>query len=126
MGYSYDLFLRNSSIFVDAQNAEAVTRIFADAGYETDVDSSGNIVGCNPDGSGIVDDDTLYEALAPFMRDGSFLEICNEMGDNWRRVFAGGSCKRVSAIVVWPNPEAPPDIAQRIYEAFTQHLMADQ
>jgi len=125
MGYSYDLFLRNNSIFVDAQNTEAVVKIFTDAGYETDFDAQGNIVGCNTDGSGIVDEDTIYEALAPYMRDGSFLELCNEMGDTWRWVFIGGKHMRMNAVVLWPRPDAPPDLPQLARSAFAHHLMAE-
>jgi len=125
MGYSYDLLLCNSNIFVEAQHAERVAEIIADAGYELDGDENGNINGFTSDGSDICDDDELYQTLAPFLRSGSFLELSNELGDTWRWVFFDGNCKRINPVTLWPKPDAPPGISRVIHEAFAQNLMAD-
>jgi len=124
MSYSYDLFLLDSSIFVEASQAETVAQILIESGYETDADESGNITGFTSDGSAIRGDEELYQALAPYMRSGSFLELCDEMGNIWRWVFNNGNCGIVYAVVLWPNPGAPPELSQQIHKAFAQHLMA--
>jgi len=125
MGYSYDLFLRNSNIFIEAQHATAATRILEDAMFTIKTDEKGNIKHFDFDGNSMPDDEEFCKALAPFMRDDCFLEFCNEMGDNWRWVFADGNCKRVSAVVLWPKPDAPPGIQQFIQKAFGPHLMTE-
>jgi len=123
MGNSYDVFLRDSSIFVEARHAETVTRMLTKAEYVTEADGEGNITSLYFDGSGMGDDEELYQALAPYMRDGSFLELCNEMGDIWRWVFEGGKCVRVAPVMLWPKPGAPRDILRQMQKAFAQHLM---
>jgi len=124
MGNSYDIFLRDSSIFIGAQHAETATRILAEAEYATVADEEGNITSFYFDASGMGDHEELYQSLAPFMRGGSFLELCNEMGDLWRWVFDDGKCIRTSPVVLWPKPGAPRDIPQQTQKAFAQHLMA--
>jgi hypothetical protein len=126
MGYCYDLLLRNSRIFVKAEDTDSVVHILEESGYETDFDENGNIDGFTSDGSTLRDDDEFYQALAPFMQSGNFLELSNELGDTWRWVFFDGTCKRMNPVMLWPNPDAPPDLSQHMQAAFTQHLMADQ
>jgi len=125
MSYRYELYLRDSSIFAEAQHAETVSHILIDSGYEIDVDESGNIVGFYTEGSDICDDDELYQAFAPFLRSGSFLELSNEQGDTWRWVFFDGNCKRINPVMLWPKPDAPPGISRKIHEAFSQQLMPE-
>jgi len=125
MGNSYDVFLRDSSIFVEARHAAIVTRMLTEAEYVTVVDEKGNITSFYFDGNGMGDDEELYQSLAPYMRDGSFLELCNEMGDIWRWVFESGKCVRATPVMLWTKPGAPRDIQRQMQKAFAQHLMAE-
>ena len=123
MSSSCDFFLSDSNIFVAAQYAEAVTQMLRTAEYETVFDDDGNITSFYYNGSGMGDDEELYQALAPYMRSGCFLEVCNEMGNAWRWVYCDGVCTRVCPVVLWPKPDAPRELSRQIQTAFSQHLM---
>ena len=125
MSYRYDIYLRDSSIFAEAQHTETISHILVDSGYEMDVGENGNIAGFYTEGSDICDDDELYQALAPFLRSGSYLELSNELGDTWRWVYFDGSCKRINPVMLWPKPDTPPGISRQIHEAYSQILMPD-
>lgn len=120
-----DIFLRDSSVFVEARHTDAVAPILAAAGFISDVDKAGNITRMDFDGHDMSDDEELCEALAPFMRDGSFLEFCDEKGYIWRWVFDAGDCVSVDAVIIWPKPDTPSGIRRQIQKAFESHLMTE-
>jgi len=122
---SRNTFLRDSSIFVAAQDADAVASILADTGYIQENDEKGNIIRMDFDCCDMREDEGLYKALAPFMRDGSFLEFNDDLGNVWRWVFHGGDCSSVYAIVLWPKPGMPGNIKQDILTAFGPNLMEE-
>jgi len=125
MSSSSDFFLRDSSIFIEQRHAAIASQLIADAEYESVIDAQGNITSFYFDGSDMGDDEALYRSLAPYMRDGSFLEICNEMGNIWRWTYHDGVCASIDPIMHWPKPDAPRDLYRQIHTAFEQHLMTE-
>ena len=121
-----DYYLRDSSIFIETRHADIAVGILAKAEFEAVFDDAGNITHFQSVCDDMRDNEELYQALAPYMRSGCYLEHCNEMGDVWRWVFNGDKCERITAIMLWPIPSAPGNIAQQIQKAFAKHLMADQ
>jgi len=119
----YTVFLRNSDVFVAARHAQAVIALIEDTGYIVNKDDEGNIDYMDYDSWDMRNGEELYQALAPFMRDGSFLELIGDANDIWRWVFYGGKCHMIDAIELWPKPGTPADLAQQIHTAFEQHLM---
>ena len=115
---SRDIVLRDSSTFIEAQHAGDAAKILSGAEFETVVNEKGDITCFYFDGCDMPDDEELCRALAPFMREGSFLEFCDGLGNLWRWVFNNGNCGIVYAVVLWPKPDAPPDIRQQIHKAF--------
>jgi len=120
-----EFFLRNSNVFVKAKYADKITQIFSRANLTTEADDDGNITDIYFDVNLICVDENLFKELVPFMRDGSFFEFCDEMGNIWRWVFHDGDCGSVDAVVLWPKPGSPPDISQQIHKTFEQHLMTE-
>jgi hypothetical protein len=64
----------------------------------------GDIVGVSWWGDKYRDDDNeLLEAIAPVVKDGSYIELCGEDGDSWRLVFKNGEMKEIRPKVIWED-----------------------
>ena len=44
---------------------------------------------------------TWMEAIAPFVENGSYIEMCGEDGDQWRWVFNNGTMKEIRPKTIW-------------------------
>lgn len=64
---------------------------------------TGDVVDICFNGEKLGDDETLFSALAPFVEDGSFIEMGGEDDALWRWVFKGGKCQEVYAEITWPE-----------------------
>ena len=53
------------------------------------------------DGEKLGDDYQLFEVLAPFVEDGSYIEMSGEDGCLWRWVFENGKCKEIYPNIIW-------------------------
>ena len=71
--------------------------------YEPEVDDGGNIVGFEFSGEKIGDEDRMFRAIAPFVKDGSFIEMHGEDGARWRWKFVNGQMKEINARIVWDD-----------------------
>lgn len=60
-----------------------------------------DIVGLEFTGEKSGDDEGLFKAIAPYVMDGSYLEIVGEGGGRWRYVFRRGECRRVEPKITW-------------------------
>lgn len=56
-------------------------------------------------GEKIGDDLILFQAIAPFVKKGSYIEMQGEDGALWRWVFNGKTCQEVNARVEWDDDE---------------------
>lgn len=65
------------------------------------LDEEGNIEDLCFVGEKRGDDDILFGALAPFVEDGSYIEMQGEDGERWRWIFAKGTMRRRTPKVVW-------------------------
>jgi len=52
-------------------------------------------------GEKLGDDIVLFEAIAPFVKSGSYIDMQGEDGHNWRWSFKKGKCKELSGRVVY-------------------------
>jgi hypothetical protein len=51
------------------------------------------------------DEDTLFAVLAPFVEDGSFIEMRGEDDTVWRFLFRSGECHEIFPSIIWPDIE---------------------
>jgi len=51
------------------------------------------------------DDEVLLNAIAPYVEDGSYIEIAGEDADWWRWVFKGGKMFEITPEITWPEPQ---------------------
>lgn len=53
------------------------------------------------EGEKLGDDYNLFCAVAPFVEDGSYIEMSGEDGCLWRWVFENGKCKEIYPTITW-------------------------
>lgn len=75
----------------------------AEWGYPVDVDDAGNIAFINFHGEKMGDETHMFKAIAPYVEDGSFIEMEGEDGSLWRWVFRDGEVIEVEPVIVWPS-----------------------
>jgi hypothetical protein len=89
---------------VKTENFGRVYKNLESYGYAPDTDDDGNIIGLEFVGDKVVyDEEKMFQKIAPFVEDGSFIEMRGEDGAMWRWVFSGGTVREVRATVVWPE-----------------------
>jgi hypothetical protein len=56
------------------------------------------------DGEKIGNEEVLFDAIAPFVESGSFIEMHGEDGCQWRWLFRNGKCYEIYPELTWPEP----------------------
>lgn len=69
--------------------------------WEADLDNDGNITKLSFVGEKLGDDKHLFNVLAPYIEDGSFIEMRGEDGYMWRWIFENGMCKEIEGKVTF-------------------------
>ncbi|MDP8218651.1 MAG: hypothetical protein P9M03_07995 [Candidatus Theseobacter exili] len=67
--------------------------------YGTSVEDDGNVKITYFQGEKWGDDEVLYKAIAPFVKNGSLIEVVGEDGCHWRYIFFNGKAKHQDGIV---------------------------
>ncbi len=76
-----------------------------EAGFETEKDRDGNVVGLVFTGEKLGYQFDLLWAIGPFAKDGSYLEFIGEDFSMWRWVFRKGELIEITPDIIW-NMEA--------------------
>lgn len=90
----------NTSDFVNAPDLKTAMTAWR---WEIDEDENGNVVDIWFTGEKLGDDVVLFEAIAPFVEHGSFIEMGGEDGAIWRWVFKDGKVEEKSASIHWDD-----------------------
>jgi hypothetical protein len=69
--------------------------------WESEFDDDMNLVGLQFEGQNLGDDNILFEAIAPFVKAGSYIEMNGEDGEKWRWIFDGKTMVEKTATVSW-------------------------
>lgn len=80
------------------QNARHLEEAFEEIRFEACFDDFNNINDLDFTGEKLGDETEIFNSIAPFVEDNSYIEMYGEDGDRWRWVFKNGECK-------WVNPE---------------------
>ena len=75
--------------------------IMADWRWEVFFNGNGDINEIEFVGQKIGDDEILFKAIAPFVEDGSYIEMCGEDGLMWRWEFKDGRLIEKTAHITW-------------------------
>jgi len=83
----------------DWQEAGDLSNLLDEWRWEADVDhdNGGAIIGLNFHGEKAGDDLAMFQAIAPHVEPGSYVEMTGEEGERWRWTFDGETCKEVQA-----------------------------
>lgn len=74
--------------------------VLAELGFDVDYDPDDNIVGLSYS-SKIGQEALFLETMAPFVRDGSYINWQGEDGEHFRYEFSNGSMRQMEGRVVW-------------------------
>jgi hypothetical protein len=74
--------------------------ILKEMGFDTDLDADGNLILVHYDNKTGAEDH-FFSVIAPFVKDGSFIEWRGEDGAEWRWFFTGGKVSEQSATKIW-------------------------
>ena len=69
--------------------------------WGADTDNVGNITGIWFKNEKLGDEEFLFNAIAPFVQSGSYIEVHGEEGARWRWVFENGKCTEKWATITW-------------------------
>lgn len=99
MGYC--ISMNSSKFYVPTEYTGLVYAKTEGWPYDFELDGLGNIVRIEYLGEKLGDDLEMFQKIAPYVREGSFLEMRGEDGEQWRWIFRGGKCEEVRAKVSW-------------------------
>lgn len=100
---------RNSNIAWSASSeiiaSENLVEAFEACRYGVEENENGDIFYLYFNGEKLGDDEEIFNAIAPAVEDGSFIEMQGENGYLWRWVFQDGKCREIAAKVIWDFSE---------------------
>lgn len=75
--------------------------------WGTETDDDGNTIGISFQGQKLGDDALLFEAIAPYVEDGSYIDMQGEDGSIWRWIFENGKVEDLSGTTIFSPTEVP-------------------
>ena len=76
--------------------------LFAEWGFEIEREGEEeDIIGIQFAGDKLGDEEVMLEAIAPWVKKGSYIEMQGECGCLWRWVFDGEHCNDIEATITW-------------------------
>jgi len=88
----------NTKDFVKASSIKEAMEAWR---WSPDFDEAGDIIGITFKGEKLGDDKTFFEAIAPYVEAGSYIQMQGEDGEMWRWVFDGKTVKEINPSVTW-------------------------
>lgn len=85
----------------DFVNADTLKDALREWRWSVEEDGEGNIYDIYFEGEKLGDDNILFEAIAPYVKSGSFIQMCGEDGTIWRWVFENSKCEEKYAELVF-------------------------
>ncbi len=97
----------NGNFFVPSENTGKVLavsqRFLPDALYCFTMDGDGSIVDVKVEGCILAEMREMLAAIAPWVREGSYLSMFSDDGSRWRWSFQDGKCQEIPAEFRWPD-----------------------
>lgn len=86
----------------DAIRHKAFHYLMSECRWDTEENVEGEIVDIQFNGEKLSGDELeIFEVIAPYVDEGSFIEMHGENNDMWRWVFEGGKCKEIHPEIKW-------------------------
>jgi len=90
-----------SFVDMDFVNAKSIHQAMQNWGWDVETDVDGDINSIQFNGDKMGDEIILFKAIAPWVRDESYIEMGGENGDIWRWYFEEGELKEQKPLMVW-------------------------
>ncbi len=84
-------------------NAKTLEEAMNEWRWEINSDDNGDIVGISFVGEKLGDDMILFNAIAPYIKEGSFIDMSGEDGYMWRWKFDGEKVKEIEGTVTFED-----------------------
>lgn len=89
-------------------NAKNLKELLEELRYDSKYDSeSGDLLIIEFTGDKYGNELTIWQVLAPFVENDTYIEYKGEDGDVWRHIFKNGKCKEVHPKIVWEELQCP-------------------
>jgi len=75
------------------------------ARWDANIDAEGNISDIWFHREKLGDEDALFQVIAPYVKEGSYIQMCGEDNSMWRWTFNGKECVEIQAHVSWESAE---------------------
>ena len=90
------------------KDCHSLEDVLSEFGFETESDENDNIISIEDVDMDNNDNDvieSIFSVIAPFVYEGSYIELYDEYGGKWRWIFRDGKCIYVKATVTWEETE---------------------
>ena len=102
MGYCASMV--SCKFSVKTENFGRVHKKLERHGYTPETDDEGNVTGLDFRGDKLsYDEGKMFAEIAPYVEDGSYIEMQGEDGAAWRWVFNKGKAREIKATITWPD-----------------------
>lgn len=94
----------NRIMWVDKEtliNSESIEESFDEIRYPLVIDSNGDYMINYFSGEKLGDDTEIFNAIAPYVEEGSYIEMLGEDGTIWRWIFKNGKCEEKYPEIKW-------------------------
>ena len=82
--------------------SRSLAEAFDELRWRIEIDDDGNVDGIYFKGEKAGGDELVYfDAIAPYVKKGSFIEMAGEDGSMWRWVFNGKKCDEITPKIEW-------------------------
>jgi hypothetical protein len=91
--------------WVDAEyhtKCKTLDEVLKEFRFETMYDNDGNLINLHFDCK-IGDEAILLTAIAPYFKDGSYIEWRGEEGETWKYIFTDGKILEQQGVIVWED-----------------------
>lgn len=99
MGYCAKM--TRNKFFVPTEHTGIVMAKMRRYPYDLMLDRLGNIIRISFRGDKVDGDLEIFKTIAPYVRDGSSIEMLGEDGERWKWVFENGNCHEVRPKIIW-------------------------
>jgi len=69
--------------------------------WTPEIDDKGDIINVNFEGEKLGDDKILFDAIAPYVESGSYIEMIGEDDSLWRWIFKNKKCTEIGATITF-------------------------
>ena len=83
------------------RNALTLEAAAAQCGWALEFDNADNVIGIEHLHEYEGQEKKLFEALAPYVKPGSYIQMIGEDGELWRWVFDGSNCIKKTPTITW-------------------------